>query len=171
MKKSIILTLCLGIAFVIGCAQEKANEPSQPSIDGTKFLLTKEPEGAVDIIEARKTVKDGDDVLVVGRIGGSKNPWIDDLAAFTIADRSLKACNDTHCGKCQTPWDYCCQRHLLPTATAFVKIVDENGLTVKMDARKLLNVKELTTLVIQGKAKRDDSGNLTVLATGVYARK
>ena len=39
-----------------------------------------------------------------------------------------------------------------------------------MDARKLLGVKELSTVVIQGKATRDDQGNLTVAATKVFVR-
>ena len=50
-------------------------------------------------------------------------------------------------------------------------IVDENGRTVKADAKNLLNVKELVTVVVRGKAKRDEKGNLTVLANGVFVRK
>ncbi len=42
---------------------------------------------------------------------------------------------------------------------------------MKADARELLKVKELSTVVIQGTARRDDAGNLTVLATGVYVKK
>jgi hypothetical protein len=33
-----------------------------------------------------------------------------------------------------------------------------------------LGAKELSTVVVKGKAKRDDAGNLTVLASGVYVR-
>ena len=36
------------------------------------------------------------------------------------------------------------------------------------DARELLGVKELQTLVVQGQAKRDDGGNLTILAQQVH---
>jgi hypothetical protein len=32
-------------------------------------------------------------------------------------------------------------------------------------------VKELSTVVIKGKAQRDDAGNLTVLANGVFVKK
>jgi len=32
-------------------------------------------------------------------------------------------------------------------------------------------VKELQTVVVQGIAKRDEAGNLTVQATGLYVRK
>lgn len=52
-----------------------------------------------------------------------------------------------------------------------VQVVDENGRLVKTDARKLLGVKELTTVVVKGKAQRDDAGNLTILADGVYVKK
>ena len=52
-----------------------------------------------------------------------------------------------------------------------IKVVDENGDPVQADARELLKVKELSTVVIKGKAKRDDAGNLTVLASGVYVKK
>jgi hypothetical protein len=49
-----------------------------------------------------------------------------------------------------------------------VKIVDEKGKTVQEDARKLLGVNELDRVVVRGHAKRDDSGNFTILATGVF---
>jgi len=42
---------------------------------------------------------------------------------------------------------------------------------VKADARKLLNVRELSTVVVAGKAQRDDAGNLTVLASGVFVKQ
>ena len=46
--------------------------------------------------------------------------------------------------------------------------VDEDGKIVKQDARELLGVKELDTLTIVGKAKRDKAGNVTVLASKVF---
>ncbi len=42
---------------------------------------------------------------------------------------------------------------------------------MRADARELLKVKELSTVVVKGKAKRDDAGNLTILASGVYVKK
>ena len=42
---------------------------------------------------------------------------------------------------------------------------------MKAGARQLLDVKELSTVVVAGKAQRDDAGNLTVLASGVYVKK
>ena len=60
---------------------------------------------------------------------------------------------------------------MLSSSMALVKVVDENGSLVKVDAKGLLDVKELSTVVIKGKAQRDDAGNLTVLASGVYVKK
>ena len=37
-------------------------------------------------------------------------------------------------------------------------------------ARKLLNLKELQTVVVKGKVKRDEAGNFTMLASGVFVR-
>ena len=51
-----------------------------------------------------------------------------------------------------------------------VKIVDDKGGSYKLDAKNDLGLKELQTLVVSGKAKRDDNGNLTVLARAVYVR-
>ena len=42
---------------------------------------------------------------------------------------------------------------------------------MKADARELLNVKEMSTVVVKGKAQRDEAGNLTILASGVYVKK
>ena len=157
-----------------GCSQEAAipgpTSTSESTNDGAKFLLTSEPAAASDVITAREVAGDGDEVTIVGRIGGSMDPWIDGRVAFSIVDNSLKACSDIPGDNCPQPWDYCCETSKLPTATALVKLVDEKGDLVRGDAKGLLDVKELSTVVVQGKAKRDDAGNLTVLATGVFVK-
>src|SRR5262249_43568391 len=135
------------------------------------YLLTDEPNGAKGVIEARKDAKDGDEVVVLGRIGGNARPWVEGRAAFWIGDDSLKACKDTQDDDCPTPWGYCCTpKEELVKAMATVKVVDEQGQTVAKDARELLGVKELQTVVVRGRAKRDEEGNLTVLVAAVYAR-
>ena len=68
------------------------------------------------------------------------------------------------------PWDYCCETPKLKTSTALVKVVDDGGDVVKADAKQLLGVRELSTVVVKGKAQRDDAGNLTVLATTIFVK-
>jgi hypothetical protein len=182
MKKYVACVSGLALAGVLaavgllaGCSSGTSSSSgsasnSGPAVDGSKYVLAAEPEGAAEVIAVRESAKDGDDVVLVGRIGGEA-PWNEGAAAFFVVDNSLRACSDRPGDECKTPWDYCCERSEdLAAATALVKVVDENGALVKVDTRKLLPVQELSTVVVKGKAKRDDAGNLTVLADGVYIK-
>jgi hypothetical protein len=164
----ILLSLSLGL----GCQQSPTPVGSNPiSAPVTSaYRLNEEPAGAKDIKEAKESVKNDEEVTLVGRIGGDVKPFVRGVSAFTIVDRSLKPCNEHDDDACETPWDYCCDTDLLQAARATVKIVDSDGKTIAKDAKDLLGVKELETVVVRGKAVRDEAGNLTVLATGVYVR-
>jgi hypothetical protein len=148
-----------------------AREPSNDeSANNTKYILKEEPKGAMGVIDAREKAKDKGDVVVIGRIGGRKNPWIKGTAAFSIVDSSLKACSERPGDTCPTPWDFCCEVDL-PKQTVFVTVVDEKtGQTLKQDARESLKLHELQTVVVQGKARRDKNGNMMIAASKVYVR-
>jgi hypothetical protein len=135
--------------------------------EGDAYKLDEAPKDAAEVIATRDEAKDQQEVVVVGRIGGRTNPWIKGAAAFSIVDRSLTPCNEIEGDTCKTPWDYCCEAEL-PKATAFVAFVDGNGKIVKQDARELLGVQELDTVYIQGKAKRDKAGNVTLQAVKLF---
>ena len=110
MKICVLFAACLGLMFAIGCTPETSTTSPPTSVsplDGSKYLLGKEPEGAAGVIKVRQASQDGDDVLIVGRIGGGKVPWVEGLAAFSIVDASLKSCADIGSDDCPTPWDYC----------------------------------------------------------------
>jgi hypothetical protein len=168
----------LAVCLVAGCShKDAAAEPSaekeKPQLADAKekYLLAGEPAGAKGVIQARNDARDGEEVVVVGRIGGDAKPWVDGRASFWIVDTSVKSCKETEDDNCPTPWDFCCTpKEDLVKAMATVKVVDEQGRTVQKDARALLGVKELQTVVIRAQAKRDENGNLTLLAAGVYAR-
>lgn len=169
MKPAVLFGLCLGLA-AIGCApaaQPPTNTVS--SADGAKYLVKSEPQSAVGVGAARESSKDNDEIVLVGRIGGSSKPFIDGVAAFTIVDPKVP-----HCSKeegCKTPWDYCCEQNQVKGNIATVKIVNSDTKPVQEDARKLLGIKELNMVVVRGTAKRDDAGNLTVLANQVYVKE
>ena len=94
------------------------------------------------------------------------------MAAFTIVDLAIPPCGaDGEDDDCPTPWDYCCKTDQLKDNSALVKIVGPDGKTVSKDARELLGVKELSKVVVQGKAQQDEQGNLTVMAEKVYIVK
>lgn len=107
----LLLSLVSGLLALPGCSAESSTAPStsNPSsaVDGSKYLLGSEPDGAVGVIKAREETKDQDDVVIVGRIGGSESPWVDGRAAFSIVDVSLKSCAEVGSDDCPKPWDYC----------------------------------------------------------------
>ena len=109
MRKCISLAACVGLLVVIGCSQESPTTTTQQvtnsasAVDGSKYLLNSEPDDAMDVIKVRKEAKDDENIVIVGRIGGSENPWVEGRAAFSIVDPSLKPCEDG----CPKPWDYC----------------------------------------------------------------
>ena len=109
----LLLSLVTGVFALAGCGQESAMTPASPgsnstvAVDGSKYLLSDEPDDAEQVIKAREVAEDEQDIVIVGRIGGDKNPWIDGRAAFYIVDTSLKSCTEVGSDNCPTPWDYC----------------------------------------------------------------
>ena len=164
--------LCVAaLSVLVGCGVSEESPStevttSQPS--GSSYVADAEPADAVPVGTARESVEDDEAVTLVGTIGGSSEPFVDGLAAFTIVDPKVPYCAPDE--GCPTPWDYCCTQDQVKTNIATVKIVDESGKPVADDARTLLGVKELSTVVVQGKAQRDDKGNLTIAATKVFVR-
>jgi hypothetical protein len=162
MKKIYALVLSSLTLFAAGCGPTKvASDGVESGVDSkSQYLVTTEPADAMPVGEAREKTEDGQEVTLVGLIGGSSKPFVDGLAAFTIVDPKVPYCAD----------DYCCQTAAVKENIATIKVVDEAGKAVTGNAKELLNVNELSTVVVQGKAKRDDQGNLTVATSKIFVR-
>ncbi|WP_430453342.1 hypothetical protein [Rhodopirellula europaea] len=175
MKSTIYIGLSLLVLLAIGCKDGTgvAEGPSHNRYDldsgKTQYEAETEPAGAMPVGEAREKTEDGKDVTLVGLIGGSSEPFVKGLAAFTIVDPKVPYCAPEE--GCPTPWDYCCETDAVKQNIATVKIVDDSGKPVTQDAREFLNVKELSTVVVKGKARRDEQGNLTVAASKIFVKK
>lgn len=156
-------------AAMMGCGSKPNSPATTQAPANSKYLASAEPANAQPVGDARESAKDDEDIVLVGRIGGSGKPFVDGVAAFTIVDPKVP-----HCSKdegCPTPWDYCCEQNQVKNNIATVKVISEDTKTVPEDARKLLGVKELNMVVVHGKAKRDAEGNLTVLADQIFVKE
>lgn len=174
MKKATALLFGLNLLVVgmLGCGGGQ-NEPQPAAADQSGrqsgYVARSEPIGAMSVGDARQSVQDEDEVVLVGRVGGSSKPFVDGIAAFTIVDLKLPHCSTGE--GCPTPWDYCCAQDQVKDNIAMVKVVDDEGKPVAEDARQLLGLEVLDTVVIRGKATRDADGNLALLADQVFVRK
>lgn len=155
--------ICVGCNQSVSTPKPAASSGNRPSSDK---LIAERPANAQPVGDVRESAEDGAEVTILGRIGGGSNPWVNGRAAFTIIDPKVPPCHPSE--GCPTPWDYCCQTDQLPANRALIKFVTASGETVEEDARQMLGVKELQTVVVKGKAKRDDAGNLTVVADRIY---
>jgi hypothetical protein len=169
MKMNLSAALVCFSLLAVGCGQTETATTQSTTVEvDTRYAATTEPADAVPVGEARSNSEDGQDITLVGVIGGSSKPFVDGLAAFTVVDPKVPYCADEE--GCPTPWDYCCTQDQVKENIATIKIVDDSGKPISKDAREFLNVKELSTVVVTGKAKRDDQGNLTVAASKVFVR-
>ena len=88
----VLLISIASLPFITGCgspATSSVEATPVASIDKSLYTLEEEPEGALGVIEARESAADGAPVIIVGRIGGAVNPWVEGRAAFTLLDASI----------------------------------------------------------------------------------
>ncbi|QEG37204.1 hypothetical protein [Bythopirellula goksoeyrii] len=174
--KSFFLLALLTLPLAVGCGSAgespaTAGHAKAVSFDGSKFLLAEEPDDAIGVIEAREEAEDGEPLVLVGRIGGSTNPWIEGRAAFMLLDASISVIDEgEECEEGEICTGDCCATDRA-NCTTLVKVLDANGQLVTVDSRELLGLKESDMVVVAGNAKKDDSGNFVMLANGVYIRR
>jgi len=175
-----VLVAAVSLPLLSGCGEGADSQAiaavatttaSTVEIDGSLFLLDEEPTGAVGVIAARESAEDGKPLVLVGRIGGAANPWIDGRAAFTLLDASMAVVDEGEdSGDGELCMGDCCATERI-NCTTLVKVVDAQGKLVLVDSRKLLGLSESDMVVLQGTAKKDESGNFVMLAKGVFIRK
>lgn len=138
----------------------------------TGFFVEKQPENAKDVSEARKAgaIKAGDEVVLRGRVGGSKEPFVAGRAVFTLMGRGLKACNENPDDKCSKPWDYCCEtKEEILGNSITVQVVDAKGQILRTDMKGRHGIKELSEMVVVGKVASADGKAVVVNATAIHA--
>jgi hypothetical protein len=157
--------------FVVGCGSSNTSPTvssqttSQSLIapDASQYFLSDAPSEATGVLQFKGESKDGQVVHVHGLIGGGLKPWVDGRAVFVLVDEDLDiACAEADCPSCRAE---------LTAASTMVKFVDDQGQPLKVDARKLLGVKDMQSVVVRGLAKRDEAGNTSIVADGIFLRR
>ena len=164
----ILITPCL----VLSSACERKPAPAKPTtlVTVREGLFTDiEPAGALPVEEVKKTARVGDTVTISGRVGGSKNPFVDERAVFTLVGPGLPACSDNPDDKCSEPWDYCCESKAdIAAHSATIQVVETDGRPAAVGLKGAHGMKELSSVSVVGTGGTAEGPNLVVNATKIY---
>lgn len=171
MKNSILVTVSTCTLLALSaCNQSTTEQTSSEATESVSnaansWLLTSAPEGAISITDAKASAKEGDTVVIKGRIGGRHSPISDESAVFTVVDLELSYCGQHSDDGCPTPWDYCCETpETLGSNSATVQVVGD-GIMNPAEA----GLEPLDEVVFIGTVgPRPDDQVLIIRATGVF---
>ncbi|MBX3409062.1 MAG: hypothetical protein KF859_04170 [Phycisphaeraceae bacterium] len=126
---------------------------------------------AVDVSKARseRTFRRGEEVVLVGRVGGSKHPFVAGRLVFTLIGRGLKACNEIPGDTCPEPWDYCCDsRDEILVNSVTVQVVNHTGQILRTDLKGRRGITELTEITVSGTISVAEGKAVIVNATHLW---
>ncbi len=128
MRTELILSTLLIVVSLGGCGDSTTPAGADT---GTSWLLAAMPAGAIPVAEAKRTAREGDQVVVRGRIGGRRHPMSPGIAVFVMMDPAIPHCK---IGACKIPWDYCCETpESITTNSATVQLVGDTGKPMPLD--------------------------------------
>lgn len=169
------ITMIIGAVALGSCLIGCGGGEEQARVDrgGSAFLLASAPAGAVEVRRAKAEAKEGDSVVLSGRIGGRVEPFSAERAVFMLMDSALPTCDDKEDDHCSTPWDYCCETPQDITAnSATVQVVGEDGRPLALDLRRIAGLKPMDRVVVVGTVgSRPTPEVLVVSATGVFVER
>lgn len=173
MKVSQITAMIVGLVasgLLIGCGKE-CNDETHNQAKATLpagMMVESRPEGTKPIAEVKKAVKEGDTIVIRGRIGGSKKPFVSEWATLTIVDlQQPNVCLGGKCD-CSTPWDYCCGGTEKMLHMATVQVVDADGKPLKGTLRGVAGLDRLGILTVEGKVQQIKGNTLIVNAVKLH---
>jgi len=159
---------------ITGCREEQG-KPQAAESGGlpADLIATSAMPGALDVAKARELAKDGEPIVVKGRVGGQKAPLAPNRAIATLADLSLPTCDKSPMATCETPWDYCCDpSEKVAANTLTVQVVGPDGTPIKAGLSGFGGIAPMKELVVSGIARRASGSNsLLVQANRIYVAR
>jgi hypothetical protein len=168
-----------------GCDDPKAQSGASSPQAGTPaaggeglpsgLLATQAPADAKSIAQVRGSGTDGQEVVLVGRIAGSEEPFTAGRAQFQLVDLALKSCAEMDMGDeaCPTPWDMCCaDKGTVVQNSVTVQVVGADGRPLKSELKGVSGLKPLSEVSVKGKLHKSEDGKVvTVDATELYVKQ
>jgi hypothetical protein len=167
-----LLLIC--VAFFVatlgaGWAEAKKDSAratvSAPLPDG--LFLKEAPANPLGVKDAKQKSRQGETVVIHGRVGGRAVPFVEGRAVFLIVDPALPPSQDA----CGTPWDYCAvPPQTLMENLATVQILGSDGKPLKAEIRNVNGLEPLSEVIITGSVAKRDLNVFLVNAETIYVK-
>jgi len=179
MKWLIVPSIVLAAIAVGGCSDKPQAGGPKPAVPPAAsalpagLILTEAPKDPQDIVAAKQSAKRGDEIVVRGRIGGRREPFVENRAIFQLVDSSLPTCADNPADSCPTPWDYCCEPKEQVTAKSItVQITGPDGKPLQTDVKGQGGLAPMAKIILRGKVEQKADENVMVVrADGIYVER
>lgn len=168
-SQSLALTVLL-ILSACGGNPGPASAPAAPQASlPSELFVSEAPQGALNVIDAKKAFQPGETILIRGRIGGSQ-PFVKGRASMTLYDVALPPCNANPTDTCPTPWDYCCETKESRIAhAASVQVLGPDGKALATGLEGAHDLAPLDILIVKGVVDKSSQGaNLIVNAQQIF---
>ena len=164
--------VAVSLLLIIGCDNRSAVTDSNKANDALPagLILNQAPPAAIDVTTAKQSAKDGDTVVIKGRIGGRVEPIAPNRAILNITDLSLLTCDKSPMPNCATPWDNCCDPpDKIAAASATVQVVDASGQPLKATLKGVGGIEPMMQITARGTVRRIPGSDVIVIdATGIH---
>ena len=176
-----LAALSLAALTLTGCGDQAdktpdvsaTNSEAPTAIFPASLFASAAPADFLPLLAAKTDAKPDTRVVFEARIGGSRDPFVENRAVFFVADPSLADCDTIEEDHCKTPWDYCCEpqdnkrKHM-----ATVQVVDAGGQPLKLSLQGEHGLTPGVTVYISGTVEQvDDAGNFVVNADSIYVKE
>lgn len=170
----------VALLVAAGCSEstEQTRKPSgdegaasAAKLPADLFVATA-PADAKGVEAAKQSAEVGRDVVIHGRIGGRRDPFVTGRAVFMLADMVMPTCREKHGDGCPTPWDYCCEpKERVLANTATVQVVGDDGRPLKIDLDGQNGLEPMAEVVVAGKVSMcDENGAVVVDARVIHVK-
>src|SRR5688500_18099871 len=95
------------VGFYAGCARggdaQSTSGTNAADPLPANLVLSEAPANAKNVGDVVKDAKEGDEVVVTGKVGGRKEPFVAGRALMTVVDATQPSCKDIEGDNCPTP--------------------------------------------------------------------
>jgi hypothetical protein len=162
---------CIALSLT-GCGRSDSEvaTASAALAPSSHILLSEAPTPAIPVGQARKEALPGQEVTVIGQVGGVRDPIAENYASFVMADEAIYFCDEMEDEGCTTPWDACCEDpEKLAANRASVVFLDDQGQPLSLNLKEVANLSGLNLVTIKGVvAPESTSENMIIHASGLY---